>query len=193
MIPLSIDKPINVPPATPAPISITSISQDARERFTGCLWLPANESDNLDDQFLDYDHWEAYDKNKSYSKRPYLAAYCGVMRPYQNILCILDKNGREEYYVLAKRLRSEYEHLEKYCFCWRCKSSAFSPMKYLWCPTCTGCLKAGPGLANPDYVELARQEYNHRDKKTVKTWRNLPWTTIVEYTSLIVGVWLVLT
>lgn len=151
--------PVNIPsvPPTPAPKSISDIQTDARERFAGIVWIQKDSSHTLEDYFIDYDHWETYCETKSYSKRTYQAAYKGMMREYHNYLCILNSEEGEEYYVVAKRVRSELEQLEPYCTCTTCSASLINPLKYIWCPHCTKCIKAGPGFANPEYIAKAKE------------------------------------
>src|SRR3990172_6381652 len=124
----------NVVPPTPAPRTIDTIQNDARERFGGILWIQKDPNQPMEDYFMDYDYWEKYSEAKPYSKRIYQAAFKGVMREYQNYLCILNMEQNEEYYVLAKHIRNELETLAPYCPCPRCVSYIFNPMKYIWCP-----------------------------------------------------------
>lgn len=147
----------NTVPPTPGPRSVEAIQTDARDRFAGILWIQKDSSHNLEDYFIDCDHWEPYSETKSYSKRPYAAAYKGIMREYHNYLCILNGEQGEEFYVISKRVRSELEALEKFCTCTTCSASVLNPLKYLWCPHCTQCIKAGLGFAKKEYIEKAIQ------------------------------------
>jgi len=144
-------------PPTPAPKTINEIQTDARDRFAGIIWIQKESSRPIEDYFVDYDNWEKYSENKSYSKRIYQAAYKGVMREYHNYLCILNGEEGDEYYVIAKRLRNELEALEPYCTCAKCISSFLNPMKYIWCDFCTKCIKAGPGFAKEEYIRKAKE------------------------------------
>lgn len=152
-------------PPTPAPRSINDIQSEARDRFAGIIWIQKDISHTLEDYFIDYDYWEIYSETKSYSKRTYQAAYKGIMREYHNYLCILNSDDGEEFYVVAKRVRSELEQLEPYCRCLRCVSSVFNPMKYIWCDYCTKCIKAGPGFTKPEYITQAKQLKETQDKQ----------------------------
>lgn len=152
-------------PSTPAPRSVDTIQQDAKERFVGVLWIQKEEGKNIEEYFHEYDYWEAYSENKPYSKRKYLAAYKGVMREYNNYLCILNNDQSDEYYVIAKRLKNELENLEIYCTCLTCSASMVNPVKYMWCPYCTKCIKSGLGFANPQYIKRAKELKDQADKK----------------------------
>lgn len=162
-----LKSPVNIPnnPSTPAPKSINNIQTDARERFAGIVWMQKDSSHTLEDYFIDYDNWESYSETKSYSKRTYQAAYKGRMREYHNYLCILNSDEGEEYYVVAKRVRSELEQLEPYCTCIKCISSNLNPMKYIWCNYCTHCIKAGVGFAKGEYIIKAKQLKDEEDKR----------------------------
>ena len=145
----------NPVPPTPGPRSVDAIQADARDRFVGMMWIQKDPSRSIEDYFIDCDHWEPYSETKSYSKRAYSAAYKGIMREYHNYLCILNTELGEEFYVIAKRIRSELELLEKFCTCTTCTASVLNPLKYVWCPHCTRCIKAGPGFAKEEYIEKA--------------------------------------
>src|SRR5437868_15120011 len=116
-------------PSTPAPRSVDHIQTDVKDRFVGIMWINKDLSMTLDDYFIEYDHWEIYSENKSYSKRPYQAVYKGVIREYHNYLCILSNDQEEEYYVVAKKIRTELEILEPYCACINCSASCINPLK----------------------------------------------------------------
>ena len=176
-------------PPTPGPRTIEAIQNDARERFAGIVWMQKDPSYLLDDYFLEYDYWEVYSETKSYSKRTYQAAYKGVMKEYNNYLCILNSDQGEEYYVVAKRIRSELESLEPYCTCSTCSASILNPMKYIWCPHCTRCIKAGIGFANAEYVDKARQLKSQKEQlkqspvpKYRKFFQTTPWIKVSEAT-----------
>ena len=181
----------NVPviPPTPGPRTIEAIQNEARERFVGIVWMQKDLFYPLEDYFLEYDYWEVYSETKSYSKRTYQAAYKGVMKDYNNYLCILNGEQGEEYYVVAKRIRNELESLEPYCTCFLCICSSLNPLKYIWCPHCTKCIKAGVGFAHPDYIEKARKlkaEKEQRKQVPVSKYRkylqNTSWTKVSEAT-----------
>lgn len=193
----SISSPVYIPsnnntsgilgPSTPGPQPIGTIQNYARDRFAGIVWMQKTPLYSLDDYFLEYDHWELYSETKSYSKRTYQAAYKGIMRDYNNYLCVLDSEHGEEYYVVAKRLRNELESLEPYCPCSLCICSWLNPLKYIWCPHCTKCIKAGIGFAHPDYITKARKlkTQNEQTKqkpvpKYRKYFQNIPLIKITE-------------
>jgi hypothetical protein len=140
-------------PPTPGPRSIETIQADAQDRFAGILWINRDPSHSLEDYMIDCDHWEPYSEIKSYSKRPYSAAYKGIMREYHN----LNSEQGDELYVISKRIRSELETYEEFCTCITCSAFFLNPLKYLWCPHCTQCIKAGPGFAKKEYIEKAIQ------------------------------------
>lgn len=154
--------PIRIPPIpkippTPAPKTVDNIHDEAKDRFCGITYIQKDNSIKHEDHFMEYDHWEPYSETKSYSKRPYQAAYKGIMKEYQNHLFILHTDDDEEYFVVARRIKSELEHLEPYCQCSRCLASIINPLKYLWCPYCTHCIKSGPGFAKIEYINKARE------------------------------------
>jgi hypothetical protein len=166
-------------PPTPGPRAVSNIQRDAKDRFAGLIFIEKDEERSLEDYFSEYDFWEPYSESKSYSKRPYRNAHNGIMKDYVNYLCIMEvKNDsideyearpvREEYYVLAKRIPNELTALEPYCTCIKCSSSIINPLKYLWCSNCTRCLKAGPGFADPKYIQKAQELKAH--KKTVPSY-----------------------
>ena len=145
-------------PPTPGPRSKLTLQENARERFAGILWVSRAANKTSADYLADYDFVEPYDDTKSYSKRLFTAVHNGCVNNYHNYLCVItgDDNS-EEYYVVAKGMRHELAELEPYCTCITCCSSVCNPLKYLWCPTCTRCLKAGPSIANPQFIQRAQQ------------------------------------
>lgn len=181
----------SVPP-TPAPRSTDNIQMDAKERFVGMLWIQRDISKPLEDNFIEYDHWEPYSETKSYSKRTYAAAYKGKMGEYNSYLCILNSEGKdqspptEDFYVVAKRVRSELEALEPYCTCMRCVASKFNPMKYIWCDYCTRCIKSGTGFAKKEYIDKAIQLKKQAEtaklipSKYGKYFNGIQWIKILE-------------
>lgn len=164
----------NIPPVppTPGPRSVDTIQTDAKDRFVGMIWIQKDPSKTVDDYFIEYDYWEKYSETKSYSKRSYIAAYKGLMKEYSNYLCILNSDQGDEFYVVAKRVRSELEALEPFCTCSRCVASVINPIKYLWCPHCTSCIKAGPGFAKQEYIDKAKILKQENDKKIPKKYLN---------------------
>lgn len=185
--------PGSVVPPTPGPKTIEAIQNDAQNRFSGILWMQKDENRPIDEYFLEYDFWEPYSETKSYSKRTYQAAYKGVMRDYNSFLCILHSDNGEEHYVVAKRIPNELEALEPYCTCSRCISSSINPLKYLWCPNCTNCIKAGAGFAKQEYIDRARELKAEQEKrksvpskysKYIKYIEGIPWIKAVEMTTL---------
>jgi hypothetical protein len=144
-------------PKTPKPKSIDDIQEQARDRFAGVIICDKNNDILIDNYFMEYDYYESYNENKSYSKRSYQSAYKGVLREYQNYLYILElENETREYYVVAKKLYNDLESLEKYCPCLKCSASYFNPLKYIWCSYCTNCIKTGKGFTKDEYIEQAR-------------------------------------
>lgn len=160
---MSTNGPVKIPPRvppTPAPQQIADIKDNALERFAGVICIQKSRDEDIKDYFIDYDYWEPYSETKAYSKRPHKAAYKGMMKEYRNYLCYvksMDDEGLDEYYVVAKRIPSELEKLEPYCTCLTCSACVINPLKYIWCPHCTRCIKGGVGFANPEYVEKAKE------------------------------------
>jgi hypothetical protein len=145
------------PPPTPGPKLKQQIQEDSKERFAGFIYMQKEANMTYNDYLMEYDYWEHYSETKAYSRRPFMQSYKGILRLYQNYLCVFsDDNDIETYYVVSKRLRGELEILENYCRCFNCRSSKINPLKYVWCNYCTGCIKAGPGFAKPEYVEIAK-------------------------------------
>lgn len=158
-------------PKTPKPKSIDDIQDQARDRFAGMIICDKNNDILIDNYFIEYDHYELYDENKSYSKRVYQAAYKGVLREYQNYLYILESEyENKEYYVVAKKLYNSLELLEKYCSCLKCSASYLNPLKYIWCPHCTGCIKAGKGFTKDEYIKQAQDKKNEESTYSSNTF-----------------------
>jgi hypothetical protein len=156
----------HVPMLTPRPKHIKDIQVDAEARFVGFIMINnAEMAKDIVDYFSEYDYWEEYDESKWYSKRSYFAAYKGVMQEYNNFLCAIKENEVDKYYVVAKRVVTELNKLEPYCTCIRCASNMFNPLKYIWCPVCTKCIKAGKGYADPTFVESAKNLKNNFTKR----------------------------
>jgi len=149
-------------PRTPKPRSVDDIQDQSRDRFAGIIITNKENTISIDKYFLEYDHYELYDENKSYSKRIYQSAYKGTLREYQNYLYILesDDENEKEYYVVAKKIYNHLESLEKYCPCLKCSASYFNPLKYIWCPYCTNCIKAGKGFTKEEYIKQAENNKN---------------------------------
>lgn len=155
-------------PPTPGPRSKLTLQENARERFAGILWISRSTNKTNADYLSDYDFVEVYDDTKSYSKRLFTAVYNGAVNNYHNYLCVITgDNNSEEYYVVAKSMGHELSNLERYCTCITCCASVCNPLKYLWCPTCTRCLKAGPSIANPQFIQRA-QELRVLDENAIK-------------------------
>lgn len=154
LIPLNFKQP-----STPSPKSLNDIQHDWKLRFAGIMYICKDENADVNQYFSEYDHVEPYSEKKYYSKRPYSAVYTGIMKDYQNYLCVIsdDNSSYEDYYVVAKRIKSELEDLEKYCPCILCTSPWINPVKYIYCPHCTKCIKAGKYFTNSTNIELARR------------------------------------
>jgi hypothetical protein len=176
----------NRSPPTPGPKKKEDIYSDARERFGGVILIQKESDFSVEDYLCEYDNWEKYSEIKSYSRRPYQGCYKGYNRQYQNCLCIItDENNIEEYYVVSKKLRGEYETLEKYCLCLNCTASRMNPLKYIWCPFCTGCIKSGPGFVNPEYISYAKNKKNIENNGDTKKIKSLHrYTSDTPYSSL---------
>lgn len=181
-------------PMTPGPCQKNMLFENARDRFIGVIWVTCDDDEKYLKQF---DYAEPYSEEKSYSKRPYLATYKNRMREYQNYLCVCSNEDGEKYYVIAKALPSELEELEPYCPCSTCQAFVWNPMKYLWCPYCTSCLKAGPGFAKEEYIEEARQRRQKELKMETNKWHkmlaNCNKTKVCEYAIIsipvLMGLW----
>ena len=162
-------------PPTPGPANRASLQDGARDRFVGILWVNKARGKDTNSYLADYDSYELYDENKSYSKRPYMALHNGRMCEYNNYLCVLTSEESstciDEFYVVAKRLAGELEALEPYCTCITCCSSVCNPLKYLWCPSCTKCIKGGPGIASPQLIERAKQLRLAAETKEPYKWQ----------------------
>jgi len=193
--------PVLIPriPPTPGPQTIDNIQQDGKDRFAGIVWIRKDTDRQVDDYFADYDHWEPYSETKSYSKRPFYAAYKGMMKEYHNYLCILNSDTGDEYYVTAKKMRNELEVLEPFCPCIKCSTSRCNPIKYIWCDHCTHCIKAGPGFTKEEYIHIAKLAKENKEKNTdnkhryIKFLETIPWITVSEGAmmaiTVIISVW----
>lgn len=165
--------------------SLEATNNDIKDRFVGVLWMQKDPSYNVEDYFMEYDHWEEYCENKSYSKRPYKAVYNQTMKDYCNYLCVLNtENEGEKFYVVAKRVRGELEILENYCTCLTCSAAWFNPLKYIWCPQCTRCIKAGHGFVDQNYINKAKVLKESKEKQkpipVPKYIKNISWVRIPE-------------
>lgn len=148
----------NAPP-TPAPMKIQNTNHEYESRFKGMV-LYEHDDDEFDPEkvFHEFHHWERYSPDKSYSKRPYMAPHFKQgIRYFVDIIFIVNKDGYEERYVAAKMLKNEYDDLKKYCICFSCRRSFFNPLKYLRCNFCNGCVNAGYGYANTEYLNHAKK------------------------------------
>jgi len=146
-------------PATPSAKTIENINNEAFERFGGIIWITI-ENDCIEDYLSVYDYWEPYNENISYSRRIYQAAYKGKIKDYQQNLCIVNSNTKEneKYYVIARRILNELDKLEEYCECIICNSYFFNPLKYIWCPNCVGCISSGKGFAKEELIIKAKNK-----------------------------------
>lgn len=174
-------------PSTPGPKPISEIKSNATDRFAGLILIQKDPNRSVEDYFIDYDHWEIYSEDKSYSKRSYQAAHKGIMKEYYNYLCILSEEEMETYYVVAKRVRNELELLEPFCTCTNC-SSYF--LKHLWCSHCVRCIKSGSGFANPEYITKAKKLKDLSKKDTIIPYfqklNNLPSIKKIEIILVVV-------
>lgn len=181
---------------TPAPKTADAMRNDIGERFAGMVWIKEDKSIVLDDYFIEYDYWEEYSDNKKYTSDTYQAAYKGVMRQYQNYLCLVSGDDGDKYYVAAKRIPGELESLEKFCTCFICSCNVFNPLKYLWCPHCTGCIKAGIGCAKKEYIIKAHERKQQsltvvkRQNKYLAYIPQFQWLKIIEIVTLLIMAYL---
>ena len=170
-------------PQTPRARPLAPIQQEMQERFTGFVWCEVSE-EFIKSHLDDYDHWEKYNAETTYSKRPFLANYTGNVRQYQNFLYVLKVDDYEHYYVVAKRIHDELEDLEDYCTCVTCITSSFNPIKYIWCPQCTRCIKSGVANADPKLVSKAKQLKSSTDTAILSNPRKC--MQMVEYGTIVV-------
>lgn len=175
-----------IPPPTPGPRPISNITDDAHSRFAGVFWIQKDDNKDLSDYFMGYEHYEPYSETKAYSKRIYQAAYSGLMADYVDYLFIIADQNQEQYFVVSKRLKSMYDELEKYCPCVSCTGSIFNPLKYLLCPICTKCIRAGPGFASSENIAEARyrqiratEQTQHPNKQQFDVYSYLNWKSSV--------------
>jgi hypothetical protein len=174
-------------PKTPKPKAINDIQEQARDRFAGVIICDKNDDILIENYFIEYDHHELYDENKSYSKRIYQSAYKGVLREYQNYLYIFETNYDKEYYVVAKKLYNDLESLEKYCPCLKCSASYLNPLKYIWCSYCTNCIKAGKGFTKDEYIKKAQESKNKDlNKSSSKFQKYIQGNNILKISEIIV-------
>jgi hypothetical protein len=182
-IPVNVNKlQGHIIPPTPGPRTINSLEDNARERFSGIVWITCAPDKKPSDYLSDYDFVEPYDEKKSYSKRMFTAAYEGRIHNYHSYLCIANMEDGQQYYVVAKRMPSDLAKLEPYCTCITCCSSTYNPLKYLWCPMCTRCIKAGPGIAAPEFVTRAEQAFTARQNAS---WKPTIWEQYFKPTTII--------
>lgn len=169
-------------PPTPGPRAINSLEDNVKERFSGILWITCATDKKPADYLSDYDFVEPYDEKKSYSRRMFTAAYEGRINNYHSYLCIINQDDIQQYYVVAKRMPNELAKLEPYCTCITCNSSRCSPLKYMWCPSCTRCIKAGPGVAAPEFITHAEQMLTMRQSPT---WKPTFWERYCKTTTIV--------
>lgn len=166
------------------------------EHFAGVMLIEKeSEQRSIEDYFAEYDFWERYSETKQYNKRKYQAAYKGILREYKDYLYILVTDQSEEWYVVAKRVPNELDSLVSYCICTRCTMLSINPLKYMWCPHCTKCIKAGPGFTNEEYIIRARERKTAAKTKTyVSYFQEISWITISElvvFVSTIFGIFFI--
>lgn len=146
----------NIPP-TPTPKRREQIQIDSKDRFGGIIFMQAYTEDDIKLCLSEFPNWKEYDEDVSYTKRPYNAVQNGVIGWYQDFLLIIGFNDEERYYVVPKKKNTGLEDLYDYCPCTTCSMFWFNPLKYVWCPHCTKCIKAGPGFFDPEYVKIATE------------------------------------
>lgn len=130
------------------------VTDDITARFAEVTWMDANTTP-VDDLLSVYVHWEPFNAEQTYSKRPYRAAYQGRFGWYHTGLCIVKTGSEEQYYIFARPIKTPLDDLIPFCPCLTCRASRVNPLKYVWCPQCTGCLKAGEGFARDEYRNQA--------------------------------------
>lgn len=176
---------------TPNPSNVDDIMRNARNRFGGLLLCNKNEELSIDEYFSEYDYFEKYEEDKSYSKRIYQAAYKGVLREYQNWLYILESD-KYEYYVIAKKIYNDLESLEKYCPCLKCSASFLNPMKHIWCIYCTSCIKTGKFLTKEEYIIQARtlkdKDQNNNKLGECNLFKSYKYLKITETSIIILSI-----
>jgi hypothetical protein len=162
--------------------------EDITARFNEITWMERADTTTVKELFSSYPHWELFDAEQTYSKRPYRAAYQGHFGWYHNGLCIIKSSEGEQYYVFARALPSPLDSLIPFCPCFTCRASRLNPLKYVWCPQCTGCLKAGEGFAKDEYRVYALQiQQLERTPSRWDTYRKKLWSvTVCEGVSVLV-------
>ena len=194
-------------PMTPAPRSLASFDDSLLLSFAGFLSVERDPEIPIAHYFGEYDSWEKFSSDRTYTRNPFNRLHNGRMRTYQNYICIVRNKSRSasqhnlfsreedaqgatnEYYIVQRRMHSMLEELEAYCPCFRCSvwAKMLSPLQNHWCATCTGCLKGGEGIARPEHIEVARStkdrleaEKQHRNKnEDEQTWQTKTSTLLV--------------
>lgn len=133
------------------------IYTSAKRNFAGLIYKHYDPELTLTEHFKQYDHYEVFNREKYYDNKKFLAVHNSLLKFYQNYFFILAKDNQEEYYVVWIDVPNDLEKLEPYCNCIGCRSSFFNPLKYIWCPYCNGCIKAGKGFAKEKYIQLAER------------------------------------
>lgn len=189
---------IRIPPIPPTPRAMsphTMVREDITARFSEVTWMEQTGDTTVEQLLTGYPHWEAFEAENTYSKRPYRAAYQGHFGWYHNGLCIIKNGEEEQYYVFARARPSPLDKLIPFCPCFTCRASRLNPLKYLWCPQCTGCLKAGEGFARESYrIEAERVQSQYLVPSRWDVYRKQLWSvTVCEALSvLIIALFLVL-
>lgn len=103
-----------------------------------------------------YDYVEVYDPEKPYGKEPFSASFSqGKTRLYTYQLW---SYGSRRYVVVCRKFTEEQiKSLAPYCPCWICALPWYSPVKWLACKECNGCLWAGLEYAREPDIKAALQ------------------------------------
>lgn len=177
--PVGVDNAHRIPPTPRAMPPQAMNTEDITARFSTVTWMEQGDA-TIESLLGGYPHWELLEADQTYSKRPYRAAYQGRFGWYQNGLCIVKSGESEQYYVFARALPSPLDSLIPFCPCITCRASRLNPLKYVWCPRCTGCLKAGEGFASEAYrTEAIRLQQLQRPPSRWDRVRKQIWSVTV--------------
>lgn len=133
---------------------IATLISTMQHIFVGII-VKASDKRPLGEQLSEYEHWEAYDPTRSYSRSGHLRVRNGRAREYFYYLLILISEEKYDLYVVTQE-DPEMRALESYCPCYKCQASYLNPLKYIWCDHCTRCLKAGKEFTSSEYIAQAK-------------------------------------
>lgn len=133
-----------------------SYSNTLLNKFGSVSMTMLSKNENVNDYLSEYHHYEEYDPEKEYSKKPYEHDYGAIgvgSYTYVDSAYMLSKERErvgndlpeteDLVYVVAQEKLPEEERKElaEFCQCAYHQKYWFNPYKYMICPCCVGCLE----------------------------------------------------